>query len=452
MNKRIYIIVIILGFLFSCNDDDINKFEKSADERTAEAISSLKADLVAPANGWLLRYTPASGSGTFNVLLTFKEDNTVTIRSDLGTNEGEYFDQTITYRIDNSLGLELVLESYSIFSYLFELDQASFGAEFEFNFVNKTPDNALVFVSKSDVADQTRLVFEEASPGDVNLLGRKIGIDLTRFTDDLPVFSSSLKLTYANRDLILYLSLDEQRRVITIHSASLKSNPERIQLLDFSQGYTLQGNAIIFKEPLRGNVLGVNLNFDRITFSTLGDATLEACAKSFAINTYAGTTSSNDVVIMETSIINAGGGAFGELSNFYFSPIVYTFKNGISVGDSVANDIKGAQEMHLYYNAQLRDGSRLYGIGYAIVNENGSVTFALKEFTPVHQNNNIIFNFKEGIRLLGSEETTADLDNINKYLNKLTQGDNTYVLKYSDSIYEFYNPCSEWSFVFLDGN
>src|SRR5690606_3310169 len=109
---------------------------------------NLKSDLIA--NPWKMKYTPDETAGSFWVLLNFNDDNTVTIKSDLGANDGEFFEQTLTYRIDSSLGLELIFETYSFFSFLFELDQATFPAEYEFNYVNKTPDNALVFLSKSD--------------------------------------------------------------------------------------------------------------------------------------------------------------------------------------------------------------------------------------------------------------------------------------------------------------
>lgn len=132
----------IIAMLTACKDDEVAIFEKTADERAAEAIASLKADLVAPANGWRIKYRPEAESGSFYVLLDFNEDNTVNIKSDLGYNDGEFFDETVTYRIDNSLGLELIIESYSFFSFLVEEGQAAFQAEYEFNFVNKTPDDA----------------------------------------------------------------------------------------------------------------------------------------------------------------------------------------------------------------------------------------------------------------------------------------------------------------------
>ena len=63
-------------------------FDQTADERVAEAIGNLKAQLVAPANGWVTRYQPNGESGAFTVLLNFGEDDNVRIRTDFGINDG----------------------------------------------------------------------------------------------------------------------------------------------------------------------------------------------------------------------------------------------------------------------------------------------------------------------------------------------------------------------------
>src|SRR5690606_24032265 len=139
------------------------------------------------------------------VLMDFDEDNRVTIKSDLPQNDEEFFEQTITYRIDNSLGLELVLESYSFFSFLFEQDQATFLAEYEFNYANKTPQGELVFVSKTDPPPATTLLFEEAEASDEALLGQSISVNLHKF----PL---SNRIVFANRNVAVYLSLDLLRR------------------------------------------------------------------------------------------------------------------------------------------------------------------------------------------------------------------------------------------------
>src|SRR5688572_16700063 len=244
MKKGLYIIVCFIIGITSCdNNDDVAIFEKTADERVAEAIAALKDDLVDADNGWKIKYRPQEGAGSFYLLMTFRDDNTVTIKTDLGVNDGEFFEQTVTYRIDSSLGLELIIESYSFFSFLFEQDQASFGAEYEFNFVNKTPDDALVFNSKTDLAIQTILLFEEAAASDINLLGTKLSTYLNTIAGDLKKASSSLKLTYTNKDLAFYIVLDDFRRILSINSASRKTNTQVTQALDFTSPYIIKGDS-----------------------------------------------------------------------------------------------------------------------------------------------------------------------------------------------------------------
>ena len=454
MRKVLYIIGMLTMLLTSCKEDDINVFDKTADERVAEAIAALKQDLIAPANGWKLKYTPEAESGSFYVLLDFNENDKVTIKTDLGSNDGAYYEQTISYRIDNSLGLELILENYSFFSFLFELDQATFGAEYEFNFINKTPDNALVFNSKSDISIPTILVFQEATAADINLLGINLSKNLTVLSDDLDKFTSSLKLTYENKDLALYISLDELRRTMRITSAALKTNSQNTQTINFTTGYLIKGDSIIFNEPFRETVLGNSIIIKSIQLNTLSDAVISVCPNPIPIHTYSGITSANDVVLLETSLIDVNGKSFASLSNFYFSPLQYIFDNGTSARNAILQDIRGALEMHLYYNYDPLDtGTPLYGIGFVIQNLNDSITFALRKFTPVLNDNNIIFNFAPDITLFGSQQTDdATIANINIYLDALTEGDNTYVFEVSEDLYEFYNPCTGWSFVFINAN
>lgn len=450
MKKFVYTILSSLAFLFcfSCGDDDIAVFDKSADERVAEAIASLKAELVAPSNGWRLKYKPVSDAGSYYVLMVFNEDNTVKIQTDFGASEGKFLEQTIPYRIDNSLGLELIFETYSFFSFLFEQDQASFGAEYEFNYANKTPDGELVFTSKTDIVGApTTILFEQAVPSDIELLGVKVGSDLSQLTDDLPKFTSSLSCTYEGKDLILYISLDDFKRTISIGSASLKSNIFSVQQIDFFTGYIVQGNAIVFETPFAGNILGTQISIESISFSTLSDGTINVCNDPININSYSGVTSANDKVQFQTSLIDAGGSTFVQ-SDVYFSPLFFIFENGVSRADSIAKDISGANQMQLYYNAQLRDGTRLFGMGFVIQNPDGSSTLAVREFTPVVEGNKILFNFKPGFRLFGTTETQANLENINKYLDALTAGGTTYAFKIFEGRYELYNPCTKWSFVF----
>lgn len=451
MKKAIYTIAILF-MLLSCREDDVNLFDKTADERAAEAISNLKQELISPPNGWKVKYTPQDGSGSYYVLMRFSENNKVVIETDLGADNGKYFEDTVAYRIDNSLGLELIIENYSFFSFLFEQDQATFGAEYEFNYVNKTPDNALVFNSKSDISTASIIVFEPASAEDLNLLGTDLAGNLNIMAQDLDKFTSSLKLTYLNRDLALYISMDELRRTLTVTSASLQSNTSNIQSIGFTTPYIIKGDSIVFDEPLQGAILGSAVAIKSLQLNSITEGTVSICAEPLTLHSYSGVTSSNEPVVLETTLLDINGKSFAQTSDFYFSPLIYIFNNGVSVGSQITDDVAGALEMHMYYGYDIGGDTLLYGIGFVIQNLDGTVTFALREFTPVLNDNNLVFNFKPTITLFGNPETDANIENINIYLNALSEGDKTFVFQLNDNVYEFYNPCTGWSFVLINAN
>jgi hypothetical protein len=119
--RKLFLIPIIILLISAC-DDDINVFDKTADERANESIQNLKNELIAPDNGWRVLYTPSSDAGSYYVLMDFNEDNSVRIQTDFGEENGRFFDDTLTYRIDNSLNVELIFETYSFFSYLYSGD------------------------------------------------------------------------------------------------------------------------------------------------------------------------------------------------------------------------------------------------------------------------------------------------------------------------------------------
>src|SRR5688572_31474264 len=93
-----YCFFALIMILSSCKDETERLFDKPAEERAAEAIQNLKNELVAPANGWRMRYQPEDASGAYWLIIHFMEDDKVVIESDLGENNGEFFMDTLTYR------------------------------------------------------------------------------------------------------------------------------------------------------------------------------------------------------------------------------------------------------------------------------------------------------------------------------------------------------------------
>jgi hypothetical protein len=452
MSKYILIVFAFIIILTSCKDDDISLFDKTADERVAEAIGNLKSKLVEPSNGWKIKYKPERESGSYNVLMKFSDDNTLIINTDLGENEGEFFQDTLTYRIDSSLGLELIIESYSFFSFLFERDQATFLAEYEFLYVNETPDEALVFSSKTDPSDPTIIVFEKATAADADLLSTTLANKLSQLTDDFDKYSTSAKIAYSNKDLVFYIALDNLKRTISFTSASRISDTSVPALIDFTTGYVLTNDSISFNTGLAGKFFGYDISIKGLKLNDLISSTIDVCPTPIPINGINGFTSSSDPITLITSIVDLKGKSFLTLSDFFFSGLNFISNNGDLVVDEIMTDITGAVEMHMYNGLVLNDGSKLYAIGFVIQNQNGTTTFALRQYTPELIDNNIIFHFEDEISIFGEPNTDANIENVNIYLNALTQGDKTYVFQILDNVYEFYNPCTGWSFIFVNAN
>lgn len=448
--KKPFYLLLTLSLLFSCREQTENLFDKSADQRIAEAKQALKDDLVSAEHGWRLRYQPENESGSFWVILHFHENNKLLIESDLGVNDGEYFSDELTYRIDSSLGLELIFETYSMFSYLFEIDQATFLAEYEFDYVNKTPEGSLVFRSKSDpVGSKSILLFEKATADDTNLLGKTIASNLNTISQDIGglIYTSPVyRMVYNDKNLVLHLTIDELRRVLSISTASQKTNPDNTQSLDFSSGFFLQGDSLVLQNRFTSNIFSNGISFKGILLRDLSLTTIELCEPT-DVHTYDGITSQGDEVVLEAGLKDPSGAAFTNF-DFLIGPPDYLWNNGEWAGNQLTTDIAGAEQIQLYYNYPLGN-TRLYAIGFYIVNPTGDPTFALRQFTPQLDENRIIFNFTGPIQFLGNPNTSASVAKMNEYISALTDGGQTYAIYAGGDAFEFHNACTGWSAVFI---
>jgi hypothetical protein len=437
--------------LAGCKDDDINKFDKTADERVAEAIADLKSKLVAPANGWKLLYTPEDGYGSFLVLLDFQDNDLVTIRTDLSAEGGKFHEQTVGYRIDSRLGLELILENFSFFAYLFELDRATFGAEYEFLYKQENENGSLLFASKSDASNPTQLLFTEASANDLDDLGLIVAPKLTTMSNDLQKITTSLRMTYDAKDLIFYLSIQEDFRTLTVTSASRKSDTDVAQQINFTTGYYFRNDSLVFQSPLAGNFVGVTTSIKGVKVNTPQNSSLTLCGPLIQIHGYKGVTSAGDNVLLESTIVDAAGATFTDYG-YFNAPVSNLAYLGESAYQQVIADLPTATNFQLYINLELEDGP-FTGIGFRIENPDATVTFALWGFEPVLEGNHLTFNFDPEITQLGTGPTSEEnLAAVKKYVELLTQGNNTYIYQYSQGVYEFSNPCNNWSALLIGSN
>lgn len=147
---------LLLGLMLGCNDakEDDDVFETPIEQRLGEQLKFYLDALQSSPEGWRLDYQPNPDAFVSRFHLTFHEDLSADIVSDIG---GGAFDLPTTYRVSKTHIPELVIESYSAFHFLFEVNGFSNNAEFQFNFVS-VKDDEIVLVSKTDSENDTRTV------------------------------------------------------------------------------------------------------------------------------------------------------------------------------------------------------------------------------------------------------------------------------------------------------
>ena len=160
---KFYSLLFITVVLLGCSKDEIEPlFDQDSDTRVNLLLEEYKSILTQSEFGWKTRYQPDQEVGAYNIYLNFNEDNSVEVTSDL---LGGIFDLETTYRVGITQFPELIFENYSTFHYLFESNNFSLGAEFEFLFEEVSEDQ-IIFKSKTDTGAQSTIVFEKASSTD----------------------------------------------------------------------------------------------------------------------------------------------------------------------------------------------------------------------------------------------------------------------------------------------
>lgn len=389
-------ILITLALLFACQNE--REPLPSFETRVTEAIEGLRSDLTAPTNGWRLEYQPTPESGTFLILLKFSPDGTVNIKSDVPNNNGEFYDQTITYRIDSALGLELILETYAVFHFLFELDQATFGAEFEFAYKNKEGDN-LLFESISDVSFPTQLTFTPAGANDENEFARNISENLIKFKLENPqIFGPILpgqQLVLADRNISVFWAIDLDKRNLQIEFAGIGVTRDeviannRVTINHFSK-FTYGNGSIILDEPVSFALNGIQNNIQQIPLSAFSETGPDLCVAT-ANDTQplmAGQSNSLGSVTLFNSLLSNRG--------IEFTPTVYSVNarfifdsDGKSLLDqgSIGQLLPNASGFILFYGVPLSDPNiPIYSVGFIM--DDGEIY--VREYQPTNTSINFV--------------------------------------------------------------
>ncbi len=447
--------------IISCteNDADID----SVEQRVREAINGLEDELNGPTLGWKAVYTPTDQSGGFFMLLDFNTNGQVRVRTDVAANDGEFFDHTMSYRVDNSLRLELIFETYGVFHYLFELDQTTFGAEFEF-FYDGKQDDKLVFTSKTDNPnDATVLTLEPASPTDPNLLATEISVNLDKFKGLSPqIFGAvpPLQQVYlSNSNTSFFWSIDLDKRIVEADFAGTGTSFEEIYgngsgtLLGYGSGYSFSGNRLILENPLIIPTSGSNLAITELTFNNFdenGGGSL--CPTTSGVTpTYSGTAGDNGSFTAYKTLFDRSGESFNaNADGVYAVNIPFIFDDSLqSLSDEgiIRDQIPNAVAFLMTYGFESTGDIPAYSIGFITENAD-STDLILREFEPTTSiGNQVNITFTNDFYQSDGIMTSQDSTNMIEVTETIFSGGQIYAYDFPIQglqVYRLFNPCNRF--------
>ena len=455
---RLYIGLVLLMFIFHACTKEKDALLPSVEERVTEAVTNLRSELTAPANGWRLEYQPTNTSGIFYIILKFDEDE-VHIQSDVADNNGEFFDHTIPWRVDNALGLELIYETYGVFHYLFELDAATFGAEFEWAFVEKAGED-LVFRSISDFSfSASTIILTPAGPNDDSKFSRNIASNLNEF---LSVGPKALEVQIPKQQIILedagisvYWSLDATKRVITSDLAATGSDFEdpdfQAVVLDHQSGYILQNGNLELLVPLQFVLNGRAYSINAINFSEFTNTGPNYCTFSPDNGPlYTGQIAGIGSISMVSSLFDLEGTAFLPIPDIPYSVnSFFIFDESVNSladeGGIIAEKFPGATGFLFYYGFE-SDTQPSNAVGFILEDGLGNSEIILRGFEPTSTLGNmvnVVLNNEYYYSETPGPNYQADLEEIT---NLLFEGGEMYVSDFPVeglNVFKLFNPCNQ---------
>jgi hypothetical protein len=456
-NMRLHNIYFMLFFfIIACTNDEEDNLP-SVEERVAAAVNDLKNDLTAPPNGWRVNYQPTPQAGIFFMILDFDEDGMVTIKTDVVDNDGEFIKHTVPYRIDHAHSLELIFETYGVFHHLFEKDQASFGAEFEFLYSGKQGEN-LVFVSKSDLSNRTVMVFEPAGPGDETLLSTEIVENLDQFYGLTPqIFGRTppiQQLILQDKNISVFWSIDPSKRVISVDMAGTGTTIEEISNkvpINHTTGYALMGGKLVLMDPLSFDIGGESITIAEIELNDFNMNGESFCSLN-TVNTpvYEGQIEGLGQVTIKKSLFSSKGADFQPMSSHPYSVnVLFVFdESGSSLLEEGIIGEKFPNATGFLFNYELESQELpANAVGFIVEDESGEGQFYLREFEPTVTEGNKIAIALTNNFYYSTTPAPEDEQNLIDITDKIFEGNEMYAFDLpvqGNKVFRLFNPCNQY--------
>lgn len=113
--KYLFISLALVSVLCACTREEESLFDKSAAERSQEALENAHDVLIAPANGWEMLYFANTESRGYSVLVKFMENGRVfaSAKNDAVTNDKLTSDSISTWQVALDYGPILTFDTYN---------------------------------------------------------------------------------------------------------------------------------------------------------------------------------------------------------------------------------------------------------------------------------------------------------------------------------------------------
>ncbi|MEZ4972194.1 MAG: DUF4302 domain-containing protein [Cyclobacteriaceae bacterium] len=457
MIKKFFYIGIIGIALMACQDDGNDL--PSVEERTSVAKEELRSDLVAPANGWHLEYEPTPESGSFFILMKFDANGNLNIKSDVPGGGGEFYDQDITYRIDAALGLELILENYAVFHHLFELDQATFGAEFEFLYKGKEGEN-LIFESISDFTNPTILTLTPASSGEENDFARELPENLENFKMSNPqIFGPILpsqQLILVERNVSVFWTIDLDKRNLIAEFAGTGTtrdeviNGNRVNI-NHATKFTYRDGQLVLEEPFKFVLNNIQNTISSVALTNFSMTAPDLCASSVLneLPLYEGSSNLITVNMVNTLLSNRGNEFTNTLYSVNAQFVFDADRNSLLDNGSIGQKLPNASGFIFVYGVELNNPDiPIYSVGFIM--DDGELY--VREFQPTSTKVNLV-----QITLLDQYYYTATPpagteQSLMEITDEIFQGGEFYAFDEpvdGFKLFRLFNPCNKYEFFLV---
>ncbi len=460
MKRHLFILMITIG-LFSCNNDSQMDIP-SVEERVAQSTQALLDQLTDPDFGWRLNYKPSLNAGTFLILLDFNDDGTVRIQSDVPDDNGIYLDQTVSYRIDQDLATELVLETYAVFHFLFEQNQNSFGGEFEFIFEGEDDGN-LMFSSKSDFGNVTELVFQPAEFSDDNLISTEIISQLSQGsyrTGSLAGINATpiYQIYLPSDNVSIFTSFDLGNRLTKVHGAALGrtfaevSTSATTTVINSSSDISFLNEEVILENPVNFSIDGRSYTFSSFSGTNFQEQDTSFCVGSsdtfVSINASLAAIGNGE---MESTLFVSHSSFADDDTEFYQIGDLFMYdESNTSIQGDVQSIFPNSVAFVLVINGVPRgfqDGT-FTGLGWVGVDETNTLEFFLREMNVTNATGNLLeFSLEDGT-FITVADSLDERDALFNLTDQVFEGGSLLgneILSIED-LFEIYNPCNGYRF------